>query len=176
MAIELVKCIGTLTLMGEKAATRSKTFEIAIDPGAADEAEAVATARAAWNGFVASFAPLSQAVVVKHQFSAQYEETDSAAAAIPADAPVYEEAIFNVGLNATGTKTAIFAIPAPADTLFDNNDSNTGTLDNSDAVLDSVLGMFSAPNWLRISDDEQVLSDPKIRSSRVRSVKSGKSF
>jgi hypothetical protein len=176
MAIELVRCIGTMTLLGEKAATRNKNFEIAIDDAAADEAEAVATARAEWNGFVASYVGQTQAVVVSHQFSAQYEETDPAAAAIPVDAPVYEEAVYNVGLNATGTKTAPFSIPAPADSLFDNDDSNTGALDNSDPTLLTLLDFFSSPGFMRISDGEQILSDPPIRSSRLRSVKSGKTF
>jgi hypothetical protein len=163
----------TVTLLGEANTTRQKTFELIADSGAADDAAAMTTALADAQNLITTMSPTTAAEIVDWRLSAVYEE--DTAIAVPADADLYREALYSVGVNPTGTKKAPLTIFAPADVLYDSDDEATGSLDNGDLALASFLDNFETGRF-RISDGEQILSNPAVRASRLRSVSSGKSF
>lgn len=174
MALELQGFELTITLLGEANAVRQKTFELIPDSGAADDAAALATALADAQTFVPTFAATTAAEIVGWSLRTVYEE--NTAVTVPADADLYREALYSVGINPTGTKKAPITIPAPADILFTGDDEQTGQLDPADGALASFLGNFEPANRFRISDGEAVQSSPQVRASRLRSVSSGKSY
>ena len=174
MALELVSFVVTVDMLGEANSRRRKSFEIALDGAAADDAGAFASALNTANQLVTQLAGLTEAVIVGWTMSGQYEEQTTVTT--PADADLYTEAVYSVGINSAGTKRAPLTIPAPSPGLFAGDDETSGTLDPDDSALGSFLGNFQSPLFARISDGEQIVSTPPVRASRLRSVSSGRNY
>lgn len=174
MALVLDKATVSIELLGEMKGSRTRTFEVELDAGAADDETRVATAYAAINTLIPLFAALTKAVIVGYNVSLGHVE--NGAVAVPVDGNVYSEAFYSVGINTAGTKVGNFTVPAPVDSLFVGNDETSGDLDVTDANLLAFVGAFKAPNWFRVSDGEQIVSTPPIIGSKMRSVSSRKSF
>lgn len=174
MALVLARFELTAQLLGEKSANRTKSWEIAVDPGAADDNAAAASALTEATALIAAFAAITDAEILSYGVRAVYEE--NAAVIVPADADLYTEAFLTVGLDAAGFKKGTHSIPAPSSLIFTGDDETTQTIDNVDPLLVAYLTRFAAPNFTRISDGEEILSLPRVRASRVRSVSSGKRF
>lgn len=174
MALTLSGFTLQLTLEGEAQARRTVSYELLADPGAVDDDAAFATAVADATAFINEFVLVSNARVISYRLISRYVEDTQVA--VPADADLYTEASYTVGLDNVGDKKGLVTIPAPAAALFVNNDEATGELDPADGDLNALLTRYASPFWTRLSDGEQILSDPRVISARIRSVYSGKGF
>lgn len=174
MALVLWGFSVTAQLLGEKSGRRSKVWELAADPGAADDDAAMATARAQTVAMLAAYGAINGAEILAYQINTIFRE--DGAVAVPVDADLYTEAFLTVGLDTAQVEKGNHSIPAPADGIFVGDDETTQQIDATDPNLLTYLAFFAAPNFFRVSDGEQMLSTPKILKSRIRSVSSGKSF
>lgn len=174
MALVLEKAILTVQLLGEKKSRRSGRFEIAIDPGAADDAAAMQTVRGEAAAIIAALAVITAAEILSYQVSGVFVE--DTVFPVPADANPYEEVALSVGLDGVAFKRGALYLPSPRDGVFISDDDATGTVDTADTDLLDWVAQFAAPNRFALSDGEQILSDPAIRGARLRSVASGRNF
>ena len=173
MALALTRFELTMTIWGESSSRRSKPIEI-LAVGV-DDATKRTNAQTAAGNIVTDFQAVANVFVSAYRLSEIQEDT----AVLPPNLGVaYKEALITCRVDAPGIKTHDLVIPAPADAIFDGNQSNTQSIDTSDLALIAYLDRFvnDGTELGAVSDGEQLLDPLNIVKTRIRTVKSGKDY
>lgn len=150
-----------------KIVTRKKNYE--VTGSGIDDAARLANASANAVTFVAELASMTEALITGYRLS----EIKASADAVTQVAIPHKEAILTLQGSASSIKKLTHTVPAPADAILTNGSVvNAG---HADVAAYLALFMVTA-GVMRMSDGETIADANPLLESRVRMVKSGKSF
>jgi len=113
---------------------------------------------------VAAFIAASDAVIKKYSVGVDYTEN---ALTLPASAEVENNAQISAKLEGFPNKSAVFEIPAPKDTLFQQSTGpGYNQVDFADTAVANYVNLFKSTGVAYISDGESIVSQD-IRGKRV---------
>lgn len=146
--------------------TRTKNYELRGE--GADAAARLADAQANRDALIADLANATAGDIIGHRLSERYGTQD----AVTSTANLYREMLITFNLNTLEPKKASHAVPAPSANFANGESLNLGHVDVSNYVANFVVTGGTA----YVSDGEMVKDANGIAASRVRQVRSGKSY
>lgn len=150
-----------------KIVTRKKNYE--VTGSGVDDAARLASASTNAIAFVAALANVTEALVTGFRLS----EIKASADAVTQVATPHKEAVMTLQGSSSSVKKLTHSIPAPADAILVNG----SVVDAGNAAVGTYLALFmTGTGVMRMSDGETIAAANPLLESRVRMVKSGKSF
>lgn len=150
-----------------KIVSRKKRYEVAAT--GADDAARIASANTNAVAFIAELADVTEALITSWRLSVVQGTSD----AVVQVATPHKEAVLTLQGSASSVKKVTHTIPAPADAIL----TNGSVVDAGNADVAAYLAEFMVTGGsMRLSDGETIADANPLLESRVRMVRSGKSF